>query len=139
LGTDGEKKMSKSIGNTIDILGDPAVITKQVMGAVTDTKRPLKSDPGHPEACNVCQLHKLVSANYEELWQNERAALTGCADMKRLLAERLIAHYAPARERYNELLALPHEIDNILGDGAARLLPIVTETMREVKEKVGLA
>jgi tryptophanyl-tRNA synthetase len=59
--------------------------------------------------------------------------------MKRLLAERLIAHYAPARERYNELLALPHEIDSILGDGAARLLPIVTETMREVKEKVGLA
>jgi hypothetical protein len=51
----------------------------------------------------------------------------------------LIAHYAPARERYNELLALPHEIDNILGDGAARLLPIVTETMKEVKEKVGLA
>jgi hypothetical protein len=34
---------------------------------------------------------------------------------------------------------LPHEIDSILGDGAARLLPIVTETMREVKEKVGLA
>jgi hypothetical protein len=59
--------------------------------------------------------------------------------MKRLLAERLIAHYAPARERYNELLALPHEIDNILGDGAARLLLIVTETMREVKRKVGLA
>ena len=115
------------------------MITKQVMGSVTDTKRPLKSDPGHPEACNVCQLHKLVSANYEELWQNERTAATGCADMKRLLAERLIAHYAPARERYNELLALPHEVDNILGDGAARLLPIVTETMREVKEKVGLA
>jgi hypothetical protein len=55
------------------------------------------------------------------------------------LAERLIAHYAPARERYNELLARPHEIDNALGDGAARLLPIVTETMREVKERVGLA
>jgi tryptophanyl-tRNA synthetase len=65
--------------------------------------------------------------------------MTNHADMKRLLAERLIAHYAPARERYNVLLASPHEIDNILGDGAARLLPIVTETMREVKEKVGLA
>jgi hypothetical protein len=38
-----------------------------------------------------------------------------------------------------ELLALPHEIDNILRDGAQRLLPLVTETMREVKEKVGLA
>ena len=49
------------------------------------------------------------------------------------------AHYAPARERYQELLALPHEIDNILGDGAQRLLPLVTETMREVRERVGLA
>ena len=38
-----------------------------------------------------------------------------------------------------ELLAVPHEIDNILGGGAQRLLPLVTETMREVKQKVGLA
>jgi hypothetical protein len=53
----------------------------------------------------------------------------------RPLAERLIDHYAPARERYKELLALPHEVDSILGDGAARLLPIVTETMRGVKER----
>ena len=64
---------------------------------------------------------------------------TGCADMKRALAERLTAHNAPARERYQELLAVPHGIDNILGDGAQRLLPLVAETMREVKEKVGLA
>ena len=139
LGTDGEKKMSKSLNNTIDILSDAETIKKQVMGSVTDTKRPLKSDPGHPEACNVCQLHKLVSANYEELWQNERTAATGCADMKRLLAERLTAHYAPARERYQELLAQPHEIDAILHAGADHLKPLVTETMREVKEKVGLA
>lgn len=61
---------------------------------MTDTKRPLKSDPGHPEAGNVCQLHKLVSANYKELWQDGRAT---------------------------------------------RFLPIITETMREVKDKVGLA
>ena len=50
LGTDGEKKMSKSVNNTIDILSDAETIKKQVASAVTDTKRPLKSDPGHPEA-----------------------------------------------------------------------------------------
>ena len=48
------------------------------------------------------------------------------------------AHHAPTRERYQELLAVPHQIDNILGDGAQRLLPLVTETMREVRERVGL-
>ena len=139
LGTDGEKKMSKSLGNTIEILADPADLTKQVMGAVTDTKRPLKSDPGHPEACNVCQLHKVLSPDYEQLWASERAATTGCADMKRLLAERLVAHYAPARERYRELMATPKEIDAILAAGADRIKPIALETMREVKERVGLA
>ena len=138
LGTDGERKMSKSLGNTIDVLADPATLTKQVMGAVTDTQRPLKSDPGHPGACNVCQLHKLVSADYADLWRGEEEARTGCADMKRLLAERLVARYAPARERYAELLAKPAEVDAILAAGAARLLPVATETMREVRERVGL-
>ena len=43
--------------------------------------------------------------------------------MKRVFAARLIARYAPARERYNEFLTLPHEVDMILRDGAARLFP----------------
>jgi tryptophanyl-tRNA synthetase len=70
---------------------------------------------------------------------HQAATATGCADLKRLLAERLIARYAPARERYQELLAQPHEIDAILHAGADHIKPLVTETMREVKEKVGLA
>ena len=58
LGTDGVKKMSKSIGNTIDIFAAPEVIRKQVMSMVTDTKRILRTDPGRPSVCNVCQLHR---------------------------------------------------------------------------------
>ena len=46
LGTDGVRKMSKSVGNTIDILAAPDVIRKQVMSMVTDTKRILRTDPG---------------------------------------------------------------------------------------------
>src|SRR6185437_3019653 len=57
LGTDGVRKMSKSLGNTIDIFAAEDVIRKQVMSMVTDTKRILRSDPGRPEVCNVCQLH----------------------------------------------------------------------------------
>jgi tryptophanyl-tRNA synthetase len=59
--------------------------------------------------------------------------------MKRLLADRLEARYAEARERYNALLATPATIDEILNAGSERLKPLVTETMREVKERVGLA
>ena len=66
LGTDGVRKMSKSIGNTIDILAEPDVIRGQVMSMVTDTKRIKRTDPGRPEVCNVCQLHRFFGDDYEE-------------------------------------------------------------------------
>jgi len=138
LGTDGVRKMSKSLGNTIDIFAEPEVIRKQVMSMVTDTRRILRTDPGRPEVCNVCQLHRFFGADYEQIWEGERTARTGCVDTKRLLAERIIAHYAPARERYRELMARPREVDRVLAQGAERIRPIAEATMTEVREKMGL-
>jgi tryptophanyl-tRNA synthetase len=138
LGTDGVRKMSKSIGNTIDILAPAETIRKQVTSMVTDTQRILRTDPGRPEVCNVCQLQRFFGADYEDLWDGERTARTGCVDMKRLLAERIVEHYAPARERYLELMAHPNRIDEILAAGAERLAPRAAETMAEVRQKMGL-
>jgi tryptophanyl-tRNA synthetase len=138
IGTDGVRKMSKSIGNTIDILAAPEVVRKQVTSMVTDTQRILRTDPGRPEVCNVCQLQRFFGDDYEELWDGERTARTGCVDMKRLLADRIVRHYAPARERYLELIAHPTRIDEILQAGAERLAPRAAETMAEVRERMGL-
>ncbi len=138
LGTDGVRKMSKSVGNTIDILGEPELIRKQVMSMVTDTQRIKRTDPGRPEVCNVCQLQRFFGDDYEELWDGERTARTGCVDMKKVLAERIARHYAPARERYAELMAHPAEVDGILEAGADRVAPVAAATMAEVKEKMGL-
>jgi tryptophanyl-tRNA synthetase len=138
LGTDGVRKMSKSIGNTIDVLAPPEVIRKQIMSMVTDTKRILRTDPGRPEVCNVCQLQRHFGDDYEDLWEGERTARTGCVDMKKLLAERVIGHYAGARERYIELMADPALVQEILAAGAERIRPIAEATMDEVKEKMGL-
>ncbi len=138
LGTDGTRKMSKSLGNTIEILADPAVIRKQVMSMVTDTQRILRTDPGRPEVCNVCQLHRFFGDDYESIWDGERTARTGCVDTKRLLADRIVAHYAPARERYHELMAAPARLDEILAAGAERIRPIAEATMGEVRERMGL-
>jgi tryptophanyl-tRNA synthetase len=138
LGTDGVRKMSKSVGNTIDVLAAPEVIKRQVMSMVTDTKRILRTDPGRPEVCNVCQLHRFFGPDWEEIQDGERTARTGCVDTKRLLAERIIAHYAPARERYEELMAAPAMIDEVLAAGAARIRPKADETMAEVRDKMGL-
>jgi tryptophanyl-tRNA synthetase len=138
LGTDGVRKMSKSLGNTIEILAEPEVIRKQVMSMVTDTQRILRTDPGRPEVCNVCQLHRFFGPDWEEIQDGERTARTGCVDTKRLLADRMIRHYAGARERYAELMAHPAEVDGILEAGADRLAPIAAATMAEVREKMGL-
>ena len=138
LGTDGVRKMSKSLGNTIDIFAADDVIRKQVMSMVTDTKRILRTDPGRPEVCNVCQLHRSFGDDYEGIWDGERTARTGCVDTKRLLADRIIDHYAVARARYAELMADPARIDRILSDGAERIRPIAQATIDEVRQKMGL-
>ena len=138
LGTDGVRKMSKSVGNTIEILAEPDEIRKQVMSMVTDTQRIKRTDPGRPEVCNVCQLHRVFGPDYEDIWDGERTARTGCVDTKRLLAERIVAHYATARERYLELMAHPAELDAVLAAGADRLLPKATATMDEVRYRMGL-
>jgi len=138
LGTDGVRKMSKSVGNTIDVLAEPDVIRKQVMSMVTDTQRILRTDPGRPEVCNVCQLQRFFGDDHDELWDGERTARTGCVDMKRLLADRIVGYYAGARERYLELQAKPTVVDEILAAGAARLGPLAADTMAEVRQRMGL-
>ena len=138
LGTDGVRKMSKSLGNTIDVLDSEEVIRKQVMSMVTDTKRILRTDPGRPEVCNVCQLQRSFGDDYEDLWEGERTARTGCVDMKKVLAGRIVARYAGARQRYEELMATPAIVDEILAAGAERIRPIAEATMAEVREKMGL-
>jgi tryptophanyl-tRNA synthetase len=105
---------------------------------VTDTQRILRTQPGRPEVCNVCQLHRFFGDDFETIWDGERTARTGCVDTKKLLADRLIAHYAPARERYLELSAHPGEVDGILEAGADRLRPMAEATMTEVRAKMGL-
>jgi len=138
LGTDGVRKMSKSVGNTIDVLADPALIRKQIMSMVTDTKRILRTDPGRPEVCNVCKLHRFFGPDWKEIQDGERTARTGCVDTKKLLADRIVARYAPARERYLELMAHPDEVDGVLEAGADRLRPSAQATMDEVRHKMGL-
>jgi tryptophanyl-tRNA synthetase len=138
LGTDGTRKMSKSLGNTIDVLAPADEIRRQVTSMVTDTQRIKRTDPGRPEVCNVCQLQRFFGDDYEALWEGERTARTGCVEMKRVLADRIIDHYAAPRERYLDLLAHPDRIDQILRAGAERLAPIAADTMAEVRARMGL-
>ncbi len=139
-GTDGATKMSKSLGNVIEIFADADVISRQIMSMVTDTERQRRTDPGRPEVCNVCQLHRIFSPHdYQDIWEGERSARTGCVDTKRLLAERMLDYFGEARERYAELKAQPGLVEEILAAGASRLAPLAAETLAECHDRMGLA
>ncbi|MDQ3493497.1 MAG: tryptophan--tRNA ligase, partial [Chloroflexota bacterium] len=137
-GTDGAQKMSKSTGNVVEIFAEEATIRKQIMSMVTDRQRILRTDPGRPEVCNVCQLHRFFGADYESIWEGERTARTGCVDTKRLLGDRVLDFFAEARERRREFEARPGYVEDVLRAGAERLAPMASETMREVRARMGL-
>jgi tryptophanyl-tRNA synthetase len=138
LGTDGQRKMSKSAGNTIPIFAEPDEIRKIVMGMVTDPQRIKRTDPGRPEVCNVCQLHRFFGGDYLQIQDGERTARTGCVDTKQLLAERIIEHFRPMREKRIQLAADPAVVEDVLADGAAKVRPILAATLDEVRAAVGI-
>jgi tryptophanyl-tRNA synthetase len=141
LGTDGVNKMSKSLNNHIDLAASPEEIMERVMTMVTDPARQYRTDPGHPEICNVFHLHKHFSPDPEAIVQIEadcRSAAIGCVEHKKWFAKDLADYFAPFRARRAELAADPNHVWEVLADGAARAQVIAAETLAEVKEKVGL-
>jgi tryptophanyl-tRNA synthetase len=138
LGTDGASKMSKSANNTIPIFAEPDEINRIVMSMVTDPQRIKRTDPGRPEVCNVCQLHRYFGGDYLQIQDGERTARTGCVETKRLLAERIIEFFRPMREKRRQLAADPQVVEDTLAAGAARVRPIIEATMREVRAAVGI-
>jgi tryptophanyl-tRNA synthetase len=138
LGTDGVRKMGKSAGNTIPIFAEPDEIRRLVMSMVTDPLRIKRTDPGRPEVCNVCQLHRYFGGDYLQIQDGERTARTGCVETKQLLAERIIEFFRPMRAKRDELAADPAVVEDTLAAGAAKVQPILDATMAEVRAAVGI-
>ena len=137
IGTDGAKKMSKSAGNTIPIFAEPDEIRRIVMNMVTDPLRIKRTDPGRPEVCNVCQLHRYFGEDYLQIQDGERTARTGCVDTKQLLAERIIEFFRPMREKRAQMAADPGLVEAVLSAGADKVRPLLESTRAEVLEAVG--
>jgi tryptophanyl-tRNA synthetase len=140
MGLDGEAKMSKSLGNTVGILADPAEIWGRVRTAVTDPQRVRRDDPGRPEVCNVFALHQhfTPAETIADIDARCRTAEIGCVDCKKILAENIGVAFEPMREKAAHYREHPEEVRAILDDGAARARAMASETMREVRTRMGL-
>lgn len=138
LGLD-RRKMSKSYGNTIEIADSAETVSKKVMTMITDPLRVRKSDPGHPEDCNVCQYYKIFSpGEYETIAEQCRAATWGCTDCKRRLAEILNAFLDDPRRKRAELERDPGAVERVLSDGAERARAMTRRVMSGVRGLTGL-
>jgi len=139
IGLDGVQKMSKSYNNQIEIAASPEEILERVKTAFTDPARKRRSDPGHPEECNVFRLHKFFTpARVEEISSECIHAGIGCVDCKKILAQSISSTLEPFRERRAVLASKPDYINEVLDDGTRRAEAIAKETIKEVKEKMGL-
>ncbi len=138
-GLDG-RKMSKSYGNAITLADDADTIAAKVQSAFTTPTKIRKTDPGDPENCVVCRLRRIYDPNHFQIsWEECRTGVRGCVQSKRELTELLNAVLEPIRKRRTELLSDPTELDKILSNGAERARATAAETMKVVREAMGIS
>jgi tryptophanyl-tRNA synthetase len=136
---DGQK-MSKSYGNAIMLREDPASITKKLRTMQTDPARVHRSDPGTPEKCPVWALHKIYSDQATQAWVQKgcTTAGIGCLECKQPVIDAIIAEQEPIKERAQKYLDDPSLVRAIVADGCERARKLAEETMRDVREAMGL-
>jgi tryptophanyl-tRNA synthetase len=139
-GIDGQK-MSKSYDNAIFLREDPASITKKIRTMPTDPARVHRSDPGTPEKCPVWPLHQIYSDAQRQAWVQKgcTTAGIGCLECKQPVIEAIIAEQQPIHERAQKYLDDPSLVRAIVADGCERARKLAEETMRDVREAMGLS
>jgi tryptophanyl-tRNA synthetase len=139
-GTDG-RKMSKSYGNTIELSDSADVIMAKVRQMITDRTRIKKVDPGHPEDCDVCQMHRMfVAAEVADQFDDDcRNARIGCVDRKKALAQAMIDYLAPITERVNYYREHQDEVRDIILEGSKRAREEAGRVMGEVRRAMNIS
>ncbi|KKL27221.1 hypothetical protein LCGC14_2387350 [marine sediment metagenome] len=139
-GLDGNAKMSKSLNNYIALMEGKDEIWNKLRVAVTDPARKRKTDPGNPFICNIFSLHKLFSSD-DEINTVENGCKTagiGCIECKQILSKNMNIALSPFREKKKELDNNRDYVLDVLEEGRKFCSAIASETMKEVREKIGV-
>jgi tryptophanyl-tRNA synthetase len=138
-GLDGQK-MSKSYDNAIGLRESPDAVTKKIRTMPTDPARVKRTDPGTPEKCPVWPLHLIYSDAARKDWVQKgcTSAGIGCLECKQPVIEAVLAELAPIRQRAQPYLDDPTLVKSIIADGCDKARKLAVETMRDVRESMGL-
>ncbi len=139
-GLDGQK-MSKSYHNTISLREEPEAVTRKIRTMPTDPARVRRTDPGSPDKCPVWQLHQVYSGNDVQAWvtQGCTSAGIGCIECKQPVIDAVLKELAPIQERARAYTEEPDTVKNIIDDGCEKARDLARETMRDVREAMGLS
>lgn len=139
-GIDGQK-MSKSYGNTISVREQPEDVIKKIRTMPTDPARVRRTDVGDPARCPVWQLHTVYSSEDTKQWVDKgcKSAGIGCLECKQPVIDAILAEQQPMFERAQKYLDDPSLLRSIIADGCDKARKVAQETMREVREAMGLA
>ena len=140
LGTDGQK-MSKSYGNAIAMREEPEAVVRKIRTMPTDPARIRRNDPGDPARCPVWQLHQVYTSAEVREWAQAgcRSAGIGCLECKQPLIDAVLHEQQEFHERAQPYLDDPSLLRNIIADGCDRARKLAQETMRDVREAMGLS
>ena len=139
-GLDGQK-MSKSYGNTIFLREEADSLTKKIRTMQTDPARVRRTDPGDPEKCPVWQFHVIYSDDSTRNWvtQGCKSAGIGCIECKQPVIDAVLKEQDAMRERAQPYLDDPTLVKSIVADGCDKARKLAQETMREVRDAMGLS
>lgn len=138
-GLDGNEKMGKSLGNAIYLNDTEEVISKKIMGAVTDPNKAKKDDPANPDVCMVYYYHKLVSKdNLDTICSECKKGERGCVSCKKELIDNMMQFLKSIKEKRKYYEEHPEEVDRILIEGTKRAKAKAEETMNLVRRNMQL-
>lgn len=139
-GLDGSGKMGKSEGNCIYLTDDPKVLRKKVMRATTDEGPKEPNSPMNEPVANLFTLLELTST--PDVVSHFRQAYADCSirygDLKKQLAEDILAVTNPIRERVADILADENYLRRVVRDGAERARARAAQTLAEVRHIMGI-
>lgn len=137
---DPTQKMSKSAAgahHAVALLDPPDRIRKTIMRATTDSQPSVDAATAGPGVLNLLAIYQAFSGWSDEQMKSHFQGLR-YGDLKKQVAEIVLAHLEPFQQRYREIVADPGYLDGILREGAARVEAIANDTVRLVKERMGL-
>ena len=138
-GLDGQK-MSKSYNNTISLREDTDTVAKKIRTMPTDPARIRRTDPGDPAKCPVWQLHEVYSDDNIKDWVKIgcKGASIGCIECKQPVIEAVLKELKPIQERAAQFAEDPTLVKNIVAEGCEKARKLARETMRDVRDAMGL-